>query len=233
VLPNPWDVGSARRLERRGFSALATTSAGFAWSLGRADGEVSRDEVLGHLRTMCAATSLPVNADFEAGFADAPEGVAASVRLAVATGVAGLSIEDRVGTELYDLPAAKARIRAAREAIDSTGEDVMLIARSEGFLIGRTELSPTIDRLVAYADAGADCLYAPGIRDSKMLAEVVAAVAPKPVNALLLPGMVVSELAAAGVRRISVGSALAAASWAAFDRAVVRLMDEGTVPPRD
>ena len=233
VLPNPWDVGSARRLERSGFAALATTSAGFAWSVGRADGDVSRDEVLGHLRTMCAATSLPVNADFEAGFADAPEGVAANVRLAVATGVAGLSIEDRVGTELYDLPVAKARIRAAREAIDATGEDVMLIARSEGFLIGRTQLSLTIERLVAYADAGADCLYAPGIRDPKMLAEVVAAVAPKPVNALLLPGMVVTELAAAGVRRISVGSALAAASWAAFDRAVVRLMDEGTVPPRD
>lgn len=233
VLPNPWDVGSALRLERRGFAALATTSGGFAWSLGRADGEVSRDEVLGHLRTMCAATSLPVNADFEAGFADTPEGVAANVRLAVATGVAGLSIEDRVGAELYDLPDAKARIRAAREAIDATGEDVMLVARSEGFLIGRTELSATIERLVAYAEAGADCLYAPGIRDPKMFAEVVAAVAPKPVNALLLSGMIVSELAAAGVRRISVGGALAAASWAGFDHAVTRLQDEGTVPPRD
>ncbi len=232
MLPNPWDVGSARRLERLGFRALATTSAGYAWAMGREDGQLSRDEVLSHMRVMSGATDLPVNADFEAGFADAPEGVAANVALAVETGVAGLSIEDRIGGELYELSLAQERIRAAREAIDRSGEDVLLVGRSEGFLIGRTELSATIERLVAYAEAGADCLYAPGIKETSDVAAVVAAVAPKPVNVLLLPGMRVADLAAIGVRRVSVGSALAAATWAGFDRAARQLVDEGTVPPR-
>lgn len=232
TVPNPWDVGSARRLEHLGFKALATTSAGYAWSMGRDDGQLSRDEVLCHMRAMSEATDLPVNADFEAGFADDPEGVAANVVLAVETGVAGLSIEDRVGGGLYELPLARERMRAAREAIDGTGEDVVLVGRSEGFLVGRTELDATIERLVAYADAGADCLYAPGIREASAIAAVVAAVAPKPVNVLLLPGMRVADLAAAGVRRVSVGSALAAATWAGFDRAARQLVDEGTVPPR-
>jgi 2-methylisocitrate lyase-like PEP mutase family enzyme len=232
VIPNPWDVGSVRRLEGLGFPALATTSAGAAWAMGRDDGDLSRDEVLGHLRAICDATDLPVNADFEAGFADSPDGVAANVALAVKTGVAGLSIEDRTGKELYELPLAADRIRAAREALDRSGEDVLLIGRSEGFLIDRTELSATIKRLTAYAEAGADCLYAPGIREISDVAAVVAAVAPKPVNVLLLSGMRVADLAAAGVRRVSIGGALAAAAWAGFDRVARQLVDEGTVPPR-
>jgi 2-methylisocitrate lyase-like PEP mutase family enzyme len=173
-----------------------------------------------------------VNADFEAGFADSAEGVDTNVALAVKTGVAGLSVEDRVGKELYELGLAGERIRAAREAIDRSGEDVMLIARSEGFLIGRMELSATIDRLVAYAEAGADCLYAPGIVESSAIAAVVSAVAPKPVNVLLFPGMRVADLEKAGVRRVSVGSALAAAAWGGFDHAAKQLVEEGTVPPR-
>jgi 2-methylisocitrate lyase-like PEP mutase family enzyme len=233
VLPNPWDLGSARRLERMGFKALASTSSGLAWSMGREDGEVSRDEVLNHLRVLCAATDLPVNADFEAGFADDAEGVAANVALAVGVGVAGLSIEDRTGRELYELGLAVDRIRAAREAIDRTGEDVLLVGRSEGFLIGQTSVDATIKRLVAYAAAGADCLYAPGMKDLAAIAEVVSAVAPKPVNVLLMgPGMRVSELAAAGVRRVSTGGGLAAAAWAGFDRVAGQLVEEGTVPPR-
>jgi len=232
VLPNPWDVGSVRRLERFGFKALATTSSGFAWSMGREDGDMSRDEMLRHMRVICEATDLPVNADFEAGFADSPEGVAANVALAVETGVAGLSIEDRVGGGLYELPLAIERIRAAREAIDRSGEDVLLVGRSEGFLVGRTDLTATIERLVAYAEAGADCLYAPGIKETASIAAVVSAVAPKPVNALLLAGMRVADLATAGVRRVSVGGGLAAAAWAGFDHAVRQLIDEGTVPPR-
>jgi 2-methylisocitrate lyase-like PEP mutase family enzyme len=232
VLPNPWDVGSARRLERMGFKALASTSAGYAWAMGREDGELSRDEVLDHLRVLCDATELPVNADFEAGFADTPEEVAANVALAIGTGVAGLSIEDRAGRELYEVPVAVERIGAARAAIDRSGEDVLLVGRSEGFLIGRTELSATIERLVAYAAAGADCLYAPGIKEASAIAAVVAAVAPKPVNVLLMPGRRVAELAGLGVRRVSVGSALAAATWAGFDRVARQLIDEGTVPPR-
>lgn len=233
VLPNPWDLGSARRLERMGFKALASTSAGYAWSMGREDGELSRDEVLGHLRALCAATELPVNADFEAGFADDPAGVAAHVALAVGTGVAGLSIEDRTGRELYELPLAVERMRAAREAIDGTGEDVLLVGRSEGFLIGQTDLDRTIRRLVAYAEAGADCLYAPGIKDMSAVAAVVGAVAPKPVNVLLMgPEMRVEELAAAGVRRVSVGGSLAAAAWKGFEQAARLLVEEGRMPAR-
>jgi 2-methylisocitrate lyase-like PEP mutase family enzyme len=233
VLPNPWDLGGIRRLEKAGFKALASTSAGAAWAMGRTDGGLSRDEVLEHLRFLCAATDLPVNADFEAGFADEPEEVAANVTLALDTGVAGLSIEDRTGRSLYESPLAVDRIRAAREAITNSGQDVILVARSEGFLIGRTDLAATVERAVAYSEAGADCLYAPGIKDLAAIAELVSAVAPKPVNALLLgPEMHVAGLADAGVRRVSTGGGLAAAAWAAFDNAVRLLKEEGTLPKR-
>jgi 2-methylisocitrate lyase-like PEP mutase family enzyme len=233
VLANPWDLGSVRRLERLGFKALASTSAGYAWSMGRDDGDMSRDEVLGHLKMLCGATDLPVNADFENGFADDPAGVAANVTLAVATGVAGLSIEDRTGKGLYETALAAERIRAAREAIDRTGEDVLLVARSEGFLIGQTDLDATIKRLVAYAEAGADCLYAPGVKDISAIAAIVSAVAPKPVNVLLMgPEMSVAELAAVGVRRVSVGGTLAALAWKGFDQAARMLAEEGRVPAR-
>jgi len=233
TLPNPWDIGSARRLEKLGFKALASTSSGAAWALGRTDGEMSRDEVLDHLRLLCTATALPVNADFEAGFADDPTGVAANIALAVETGVAGLSIEDRTGRDLYEMTLAVERIRAARAAIERSGQDVLLVGRTEGFLIGRTELGATIERLVAYGAAGADCLYAPGVRDPGAIAELVAAVAPKPVNVLLFgPEMSVPDLAALGVRRVSVGGALAAAAWAGFDHAARQLAETGTMPKR-
>lgn len=233
ILPNPWNAGGARRLQKLGFHAIASTSSGAAWALGREDGELSLDEVLDHLRTLCSATDLPVNADFEAGFADAPEGVAANVSRAVDTGVAGLSIEDRTGSELYELDLAIERVHAAREAIDASKENVLLVGRSEGFLIGRTELRSTIERLVAYADAGADCLYAPGIRDGAMIAEVVRAVAPKPVNVLLsTTDLSVPELAALGVRRVSVGGALARAVWTRFDEAARTLLEQGRLQPR-
>lgn len=233
VLPNPWDLGSLRRLERLGFPAVASTSAGLAWAFGHEDGEMSRDDVLGHLRILCESTDLPVNADFEAGFADRPEEVAANVRLAVETGVAGLSIEDRTGQVLYDFPLALERIEAAREAIDETGSDVILVGRSEGFLLDRTDIDATLERLAAYADAGADCLYAPGIGDSAHLEAVVAAVAPKPVNVLLFgPDMRVEDLAALGVRRVSVGACLARAAWAGFDEAARSLREQGVLPAR-
>jgi 2-methylisocitrate lyase-like PEP mutase family enzyme len=233
VLPNPWDAGSARRLAGRGFKALASTSAGFAWSLGRDDGQVTRDELLDHLRMLNDATDLPVNADFEAGFADDPKQVAANVRLALETGIAGLSIEDRTGTELYPVPIAVERIRAAHAAIADARADVMLIGRCESFLIGNRDLAATVKRLVAYAEAGADCLYAPGVADLAAIAEIVTEVAPKPVNVLLMgPQMRVADLAGVGVRRVSVGSGLAQAAWAGFDRAVALLMNEGAVPAR-
>jgi 2-methylisocitrate lyase-like PEP mutase family enzyme len=234
VLPNPWDIGGARQLQQLGFKALATTSAGFAWSMGREDGDMSRDEVLGHMKVMCDATYLPVNADFEAGFADEPEGVAANVALAIETGVAGLSIEDRVGKDLYERGIAVERMRAARQAIDRSGQNVVLVGRSEGFLIGRTELGATIDRLVAYAEAGADCLYAPGLKEPADIVAVVKAVAPQPVNVLLMgPEMSVAAMADLGVRRVSTGGGLAAAAWAGFDSAARQLLEKGTVPARD
>ena len=226
VIPNPWDIGSARLLEKLGFKALASTSAGYAWTRGRNDGELTRDEVLSHLRDLCNATPLPVNADFEAGFADEPEGVAANVLLAVETGVAGLSIEDRTDQELYALPLAIERIRAARRAIDQSGHDVILVARTEGLLIGESDTRQATERLVAYADAGADCLYAPGVTDLSAIQSMVSAVAPRPVNVLLL-GMNVSDLAAAGVRRVSVGSGLTRVAQAAFEQAALSLRDHG------
>jgi 2-methylisocitrate lyase-like PEP mutase family enzyme len=233
VIPNPWDLGSLRRLEKLGFQALASTSAGVAWALGRDDGELSRQEVLDHLSLLCSSTDLPVNADFEAGFADEPEGVADSVRLCVATGVAGLSIEDRVGTELYDLPLAVERMRAARAAIDATGQDVLLVGRTEGYILGRRELGPTLERLTAYAEAGADCLYAPFVTDLDEIRQIVRAVAPRPVNVLMAgPGLTVADLAEAGVRRISIGAALAGHAWAGFDRAARLLAEKGRLPAR-
>ena len=233
VLPNPWDIGSARRLEKLGFAALASTSAGLAWSLGRADNDLPRAVVLDHLRSLCASTDLPVNADFEDGFASSPGGIVESVTLAVDAGVAGLSIEDRSATGLFSQAQAAERIRAARRAIDATGEDVLLVARSEGFLLGLPDLDATIARLVDYAEAGADVLYAPGIVDLAAIATIVKAVAPKPVNALLYgPNLRVADLAAIGVRRVSTGGSLAAAAWNGFDRAARQLLDSGTLPPR-
>ncbi len=233
IIPNPWDIGSAKRLEKMGFQALASTSSGSAWALGREDGQMSRDEVLNHLRQLCAGTDLPVNADFEAGFADDLEQLTANVVLAVETGIAGLSIEDFKNGRLYDVSEATARVGAARKAIDSTGAGVLLVARSEGFVRGKPDLKDTVERLVSYAQAGADCLYAPGVKDLSAIQTIVNAVAPKPVNVLLNgPDLRVSELAAAGVRRISVGGSLAAAAWSAFDRAARMLRDQGTLPPR-
>lgn len=233
VIPNPWDIGSARRLQALGFPALASSSAAAAWALGKADGQITLEEALTHLHMLCSATALPVNADFEAGFADAPQAVARNVAVAIGTGIAGLSIEDRKGDALYDEDLAVERIRAAREAIAATGEDVVLVGRSEGFLIGRTELSATVRRLQAYAQAGADCLYAPGVRDLGAIRELVQAVAPKPLNVLLSTTEAsVSELADAGVRRVSVGGALAAAAWRAFDQAAETLAAAGRLPPR-
>jgi 2-methylisocitrate lyase-like PEP mutase family enzyme len=222
VLPNPWDVGSARLLQHLGFEALASTSSGHAWTMGKSDYAPALDDVLAHLTQLCAATDLPVNADFESGFADAPEGVAANVTRAIATGVAGLSIEDtRVeGGGLHDKMFAVERIKAARSAIDASGQDVLLVARAEILLHDGTKVSEAIDKLVAFADAGADCLYAPGAMKPEEIAAAVKAIAPLPLNYLMWgPGYSVAELADMGVRRISVGSALAAVGWGAVLKA--------------
>ncbi len=232
VIPNPWDIGSARYLQSLGFKALATTSAGFAWSSGLADNEVSRDAVLAHLAEMVAATDLPVNADFESGYASDAAGVAQSVRLAVETGVAGLSIEDSTGDDakpLHDIDVAVDRIRAARRAIDKAGGDTLLVGRAECFFVGRPDLAETIARLRAYAGAGADCLYAPGIRTPEHIAAVVAAVAPKPVNLLVgwASELTLADIAALGVRRISVGGALARSAWTGFMRAARLIAEQG------
>ena len=232
VLPNPWDTGSARYLQGLGFKALASTSSGLAWSLGHADGGLSREMVLEHLRELVAATDLPVNADFESGFGTDPAAVAESVRLAVATGIAGLSIEDATGDAsdpLHPIDIAVARLRAARAAIDATGGETLLVGRAENFIVGRPDLDDTLARLRAYAEAGADCLYAPGIRSREQIAAVVAAVAPKPVNLLVgsASELTVSDIAALGVRRISVGGALARSAWGGFIRAAKSIADEG------
>ncbi|MFZ0341554.1 MAG: isocitrate lyase/phosphoenolpyruvate mutase family protein [Gaiellaceae bacterium] len=232
VIPNPWDVGSAVALEQLGFEALATTSAGFAWSLARPDQGVDRTEVLEHLRRVASSVGVPVNADFEGGFADDPEGVAESVELAAATGIAGLSIEDSTrGAEepLYPFELAVERVEAARAAIDGSGTGVLLTGRSEGFIAGRPDLDETIRRLQAYAGAGADCLYAPGISTAEQVSAIVAAVAPKPLNLLVhKPFITVAEAAALGVRRISVGGALARTAWAGFVAAAQEIADDGT-----
>lgn len=232
VLPNPWDAGSACYLASLGFPALATTSSGHAWSQARADGAMPRDAVLAHLREIVAATDLPVNADFEDGYGDTPAQVAESVGLAVATGVAGLSIEDGTGNPAdpqYPQGVAVARLAAARAAIDAAGGDTLLVGRAENFIVGRPDLEDTLARLRAYAAAGADCLYAPGIRTREQIAAVVAAVAPKPVN-LLVGGtseLTMAEIAALGVRRVSVGGGLARAAWGGFMRAARDLAQHG------
>jgi 2-methylisocitrate lyase-like PEP mutase family enzyme len=230
LLPNPWDPGSARYLESVGFKALATTSSGFAWSRAHADNSLQRDTVLEHLREMVAATDLPINADFENGFGADAAGVAQSVGLAVETGVAGLSIEDSTGdpaAPLYPLALAVERVTAARQAIDERGGDTLLVARAENFLTGEPDLDETIVRLKAYAEAGADCLYAPGIRTREQIAAIVAAVAPKPVNVLIgsASPFTLQDLAALGVRRVSVGGALARSAWGGFMRAVETLVE--------
>ena len=232
VIPNPWDVGSAVYLQQLGFKALASTSSGFAWSIAHADNRITRETALAHLHAMVAATDVPVNADFESGFAADAAGVAQSVRLAVETGVAGLSIEDSTGDAakpLFDLGAAVERMRAARGAIDKAGGDTLLVGRAECFLVGRPDIDETIARLQAYAQAGADCLYAPGLRTPAQIAAVVAAVAPKPVN-LLVGGpsaLDVAKIASLGVRRISVGGALARSAWGGFMRAARVLAEQG------
>jgi 2-methylisocitrate lyase-like PEP mutase family enzyme len=233
VLPNPWDVGSARYLQSLGFKALATTSSGFAWSQARADGSITREMALAHLRDLVAATDLPVNADFESGFALDAGGVAESVSLAVETGVAGLSIEDSTGNPaqpLFELGPAVERMRAARKAIDKAGGDTLLVGRAECFLVGRPDLDETIARLKAYAQAGADCLYAPGLRTRDQIAAVVAGVAPKPFNLLIgsASALTLQDIAALGVRRVSVGGALARSAWGGFMRAAKLIAEQGT-----
>lgn len=232
AIPNPWDVGSARFLQGLGFKALATTSSGFAWSHGHRDGGMSRDRVLDHLTEMVEATDLPINADFESGFAPDAAGVAESVRLAVEAGVAGLSIEDSTGNAsrpLYEPDTAVDRIRAARKAIDKAGGSTLLVGRAECFLVGRPDIEHTIYRLKAYGNAGADCLYAPGIRTPEQISAVVAGVAPKPVNLLMgWPGdLTMREIAALGVRRVSVGGALARSAWGGFMRAAKLIIEQG------
>jgi 2-methylisocitrate lyase-like PEP mutase family enzyme len=243
AIPNPWDVGSALYLQSLGFKALASTSSGFAWSRGRADNTPTRAEILAHLAELAAATDVPLNADFENGFGADAAGVAESVRLAVDSGIAGLSIEDSIGPRLqrgaaagttppaplFGVEAAVERIRAARRAIDATGEDVLLVGRAEGFLVGQPNIDEAVTRLVAYAHAGADCLYAPGIQSPEHIRRVVEAVHPKPVNVLVMAPATQSlrQLADLGVRRVSVGGALARAAWAGFMHAAREIAEHG------
>ena len=232
VIPNPWNVGTARYLQGLGFKALATTSSGYAHSIGYADGEVTREMVLAHFREIAQAADIPVNADFENGFADDPDGVAANVELCVETGVAGLSIEDYTGDDadpLYSFDLAVARVRAARQVIDASGSGVLLTGRSEGFIHGRPDLAETVRRLKAYAEAGAECLYAPGIKTREQIETVVKAVAPKAVNFLNSGafGFTVSDLAGMGVRRISVGGTLARVAMHAFIKSARAIAEQG------
>ncbi|MGN2621889.1 isocitrate lyase/PEP mutase family protein [Stutzerimonas balearica] len=232
LLPNPWDAGSARLLERLGYRALATTSAGYAWSQGQADGQLSRDDTLAHMRYMAAMSDLPINADFESGFGATPEAVFDSVSLALATGVAGLSIEDSTGDPaqpVRDKAQAVERLQAARAAIDAGGGDTLLVGRAENYFVGRPDLDDTVERLLAYSQAGADCLYAPGLRTREEIQTVVQAVAPKPVNVLIgwNSELTVEALAELGVRRISVGGALARAAWGGFIDAARRMIEQG------
>jgi 2-methylisocitrate lyase-like PEP mutase family enzyme len=227
ILPNPWDIGSARFLQHLGFAALASTSTGFAWTMGKPDYEMTMESVISHLRSLCDAVDVPVNADFESGFAADPDGVATNVKLAVETGIAGVSIEDRkLGdlSNLYELAQSVERIKAARSAIDATGEDVILVARTEGLLIDSGAVTKAINKLVAFADVGADCLYAPGVGKKEDIAAMVRAVAPKPVNVLVMgPGLTAKELEDLGVRRISVGGALSLSGWGAMVTASEKL----------
>lgn len=234
VIPNPYDVGTTIYLQSLGFKALATTSAGAAWSLGMADDTVGRDDMLAHIRALTEASDVPMNADFGNGFADDPESLAENVKLCVATGVAGLSIEDLSGNQskpLYDIELAVERIRAARAAIDAAGGDVILVARSEACRLGFSDAAnEAIRRLEQFGEAGADCLYAPGVRSRDDIAALVKAVAPKPLNVLIGEpiGLSVSDMADLGVRRVSVGGALARAAWGAFMAAARQISEAGT-----
>ena len=232
VMPNPWDAGSAKALARLGFKALATTSSGMAWTMGCADNAVPLEAALDHLGAIASAVDLPVNADFEGGFAVEPREVAVNVTRATATGIAGLSVEDSTGDEnrpLHDFDLAMERIAAAREAIDAGGTGVVLTGRSEGFVCGRPDIDETIRRLSAYADAGADCLYAPGVTAVEHIEAIVAAVSPKPINLLMnAPCLTVAEAAALGVRRISVGGTLARCAWKGFLDAATEISEGGT-----
>jgi 2-methylisocitrate lyase-like PEP mutase family enzyme len=231
VIPNPYDIGSARVLVSMGFKALATTSSGFAWTQGRSDNAVTIDDALAHFTAIASSVDVPVNGDFEGGFAVDPDGVRANVTRAVATGIAGVSIEDSTvggANPLFDFQLSIERIRAAREAVDAAGGRVILTGRSEGFIVGQPDLDETIRRLRAYAEAGAECLYAPGIRKPEDISAVVQAVAPKPVNVLVGSGFAtVAQLAELGVRRISVGGALARAAWAGFIGAAAQIASSG------
>jgi 2-methylisocitrate lyase-like PEP mutase family enzyme len=243
AIPNPWDIGSARYLQSLGFNALASTSSGFAWSRGHADNTPTRAEIIAHLADLAAAIDVPLNADFENGFGGDAAGVAESVRLAVESGIAGLSIEDSIGPRLeraggsartpsgplFDLETAVERVRAARGAIDATGEDVLLVGRAEGFLVGQPNIEEAVARLVAYAGAGADCLYAPGIQSPEHISRVVEAVHPKPVNVLVMAPATQSlrQLGELGVRRVSVGGALARAAWGGFMHAAREIAELG------
>ncbi|HEY8014441.1 MAG TPA: isocitrate lyase/phosphoenolpyruvate mutase family protein [Dongiaceae bacterium] len=233
VIPNPWDAGSAVWLQQAGFKALASTSSGYAWTLGLADNGVGLEGMLAHLKALVAATEIPVNADFENAYADEPQGVAANVLRAAEAGVAGLSVEDSTGRSdkpLYDFDQAVARVTAARQALDKSGSGVLLTARAECFLVGHADpLAESIRRLKAYAAAGADCLYAPGLKTPEQIKAVVTAVAPKPVNVLMGgPGLTVPELAALGVRRVSTGGALARAAWQGFIQTAKEIADAGS-----
>lgn len=231
-MPNPWDIGTAIYLEKLGFPALATTSAGFAWSVGRPDNGITLEQALGHMSDIAAAVGVPVNADFEGGFAIEPAGVAANVARAVRTGIAGISIEDSTtdpDNPMLEFSLSVERIRAAREAIDRSGTGVLLTGRSEGFVVGRPDLDETVRRLRAYADAGAECLFAPRIRTREEIEAIVAAVSPKPVN-LLVNGdfITVAEATSLGVRRISVGGTLARAAWSGVIQAAREIIEQGT-----
>lgn len=232
VMPNPWDIGTAKILEQLGFEALATTSAGLAWTLGVADDDLTLEQTLEHLRQIAGAVTVPVNADFKDGYAAAPAEVAANVRMATSTGIAGLSIEDSSGEKdhpLFDFGLAVERVAAARQAIDESGTRVLLTGRTEGFVCGRPDIDETIRRLRAYADAGADCLYAPRIDRLEHVSAIVSAVSPKPVNLLInAPFTTVAEAAQLGVRRISVGGTLARTAWGGFLNAAGEIARAGT-----
>jgi 2-methylisocitrate lyase-like PEP mutase family enzyme len=231
AIPNPWDIGSALYLQHLGFKAIATTSAGFAFSRGVPDGAVKRDDMLAHIKELVAVTDIPVNADFENGYADDPDDVAESVRLCIATGVAGLSIEDAIDRKeklIYEFDLAVERIRAAREAIGNSG--VVLVGRAEGFLVGRENIDQVMKRLVAYSEAGADCLYAPGFKQRDDIRAIVSAVAPKPSNILIggAIGLSMEDAGVLGARRVSVGGAFARAAWGGFIRSAKELIEKGT-----
>src|SRR3984893_6074801 len=231
AIPNPWDIGSAKYLQHLGFKAIATTSAGFAFSRGLPDGSVKRDDMLDHIRELVEATDIPVNADFENGYADDPNWCAENARLCAETGVAGLSIEDaadRKESPLYDVDLAVERIQAVREALHGTG--VFLVGRAEGFLVGRENLDQVIKRLVKYSEAGADCLYAPGFKERDQIRAIVECVAPKPSNILIggAIGLTMQDAAELGARRVSVGGAFARAAWGGFIRSAKELLEKGT-----